>query len=267
MYITGLVIQLVVLPMGKFMERVLPTRQFSTFGFVWSLNPGPFNIKEHVCITVMANVAYPGGYATDVFVAQKMFYQQNFSLAYQVLLVLGIQIYGFSMAGLLRRWVVYPSSMLWPGAIVNSALFNTLHKNFGKSDRGHISRERFFLIVFLGSMVYYFIPGYLFTALSFFNWVCWIAPNNVTVNALFGGNGLGMSGLTFDWSMISYISSPMVTPVCSILFSFRQALIRPFSGGLKPISWCHSFSSSGSLRQSSTVCIISQWWMIPFLIV
>ncbi|KAF9023394.1 OPT superfamily oligopeptide transporter [Hymenopellis radicata] len=265
MYITGLVIQLVVLPMGKFMERVLPTRQFSTFGFVWSLNPGPFNIKEHVCVTVMANVAYPGGYATDVFVAQKMFYQQSFSLAYQVLLVLGIQIYGFSMAGLLRRWVVYPSSMLWPGAIVNSALFNTLHKNFGKSDRGHISRERFFLIVFLGALVYYFIPGYLFTALSFFNWVCWIAPNNVTVNALFGGSGLGMSGLTFDWSMISYISSPMVTPWWAeanimVSFVFFFWILAPiiyftntFNSAYLPISAYYSYDNTGSAYDASAV--------------
>ena len=31
-----------------------------------------------------------------------------------------------------------------------------------------------------------FFPGYIFQALSFFNWVCWIAPNNVVINQLFG---------------------------------------------------------------------------------
>lgn len=212
-FITGLVVQLIVLPMGRALEIILPKRKFNTFGFVWSLNPGPFNIKEHVCITVMANIAYPGGYATDIIVAQKLFYGQKLGLAYQILLVLGIEAYGFSLAGALRRLTVYPSSMIWPGAIVNSALFNTLHKNFGMRDRGHITRERFFCYVCFGAIVWFFVPGYLFTALSMFNWVCWIAPNNVTVNALFGGAGLGMSGLTFDWSMISFISSPMVTPV------------------------------------------------------
>lgn len=198
------------------MERVLPTTRFNTFGFVWSLNPGPFNIKEHVCITVMANIAYPGGYATDILVAQRLFYGQQLSFAYQILLVLGIQVFGFSLAGILRRYVVWPSSMIWPGAIVNSALFNTLHKGYGKRERGHMTREKFFFLVVFGSMFYYFLPGYLFTALSVFNWVCWIAPTNVTVNALFGSSGLGMSLLTFDWSMISYISSPLVTPVCII---------------------------------------------------
>ncbi len=216
LYITGLVIQLLSLPIGKGMERILPTTRFNTFGFVWSLNPGPFNIKEHVCITVMANIAYPGGYATDILVAQRLFYGQQLSFAYQILLVLGIQVFGFSLAGILRRYVVWPSSMIWPGAIVNSALFNTLHKGYGKRERGHMTREKFFFLVVFGSMFYYFLPGYLFTALSVFNWVCWIAPTNVTVNALFGSSGLGMSLLTFDWSMISYISSPLVTPVCII---------------------------------------------------
>jgi OPT family oligopeptide transporter len=53
----------------------------------------------------------------------------------------------------------------------------------------------------------------LFTALSVFNWVCWIAPHNSTVNSLFGySSGLGMSILTFDWAQIAYNLSPLATP-------------------------------------------------------
>lgn len=33
------VAQLLAYPAGKFLEKVLPTRQFTTFGYVWSLNP------------------------------------------------------------------------------------------------------------------------------------------------------------------------------------------------------------------------------------
>ncbi|KAJ7129141.1 OPT oligopeptide transporter [Mycena epipterygia] len=203
-FITGIVGQLISLPMGKFLEWVLPSTQFKTFNYVWSFNPGPFNIKEHVCITVMINVAYIGAYATDVLATQQMYYNQILPWSYQILLVLGTQVFGFSLGGMLRQFVVWPSSMIWPGALVNSALFNTLHKNYGKRDRGHMTRERF---------VWYWVPGYLFTALSVFNWVCWIAPNNVTVNALFGtSTGLGMSIITFDWAQISFIGSPLVTP-------------------------------------------------------
>jgi OPT family oligopeptide transporter len=49
--------------------------------------------------------------------------------------------------------------------------------------------------------------------LSVFSFVCWIAPNNVVLNQLFGvSNGLGMSVITFDWTQISWISSPLMVP-------------------------------------------------------
>lgn len=214
--VTGIVVQLVSLLLGKGLEQVLPTRKFNTFGYVWSLNPGPFTIKEHVCITVMANVIVGGIGASDIILAQKIFYKQRLSYIYQVLLALSMQTIGFSLGGMLRQFVVWPASMIWPGALVNSALFNTLHKTWGKRDGGHMTRERFFLIALFGSFAWYWLPGYLFTALSVFNWVCWIAPKNVVVNTLFGtSTGLGMGILTFDWSQIAYNGSPLVTPVCS----------------------------------------------------
>ena len=47
------------------------------------------------------------------------------------------------------------------------------------------------------------------------------------INALFGyTNGLGMGLLTFDWSMIAYTSSPLVTPV-SLIFPFSFLLPLP----------------------------------------
>jgi len=48
---------LLAFPAGKLLEAVLPSRRFTTFGYTWSLNPGKFNLKEHMVITVMANVA------------------------------------------------------------------------------------------------------------------------------------------------------------------------------------------------------------------
>jgi hypothetical protein len=44
----------------------------------------------------------------------------------------------------LRRWGLPPASgMIWPGALMNSALLNTRY-NYGKPDRGLTTRERFF---------------------------------------------------------------------------------------------------------------------------
>ncbi|KAJ7896012.1 glutathione transporter [Mycena olivaceomarginata] len=212
-FITGIVGQLVSLPAGKFLEWVLPTRTFKTGKYVWSLNPGPFNIKEHVCITTMINVAYNGAIATDVLATQHSFFGQRLPWIYQLLLILGTQTFGFSLGGCLRQFVVWPSSMIWPSTLVSSALFNTLHTTYGKRDRGHMTRQRFFFLACFGSFVWFWFPSYLFTALSIFNWVCWLAPTNVTINALFGASsGLGFSIISFDWAMISFIGSPLATP-------------------------------------------------------
>ncbi|KIO28857.1 hypothetical protein M407DRAFT_229100, partial [Tulasnella calospora MUT 4182] len=57
------------------------------------------------------------------------------------------------------------------------------------------------------------LPGYLFTALSYFSFICWIWPRNVVVNQLFGSvSGLGLNFLTFDWGQVTWIGSPLVIP-------------------------------------------------------
>ncbi|KAJ7639537.1 OPT oligopeptide transporter protein-domain-containing protein [Roridomyces roridus] len=265
-FITSIVAQLISLPMGKFLEWTLPSRQFKTLNYVWSLNPGPFNIKEHVCITTMANIAYVGAYATDVLATQQMYFKQQIPWSYQILLVLGTQFVGFSLGGMLRPYVVWPSSMIWPSALVNSALFNTLHKNYGKRDRGHMPRERFFLIVCACSFAWYWVPGYLFTALSFFSWITWIAPTNVTVNALFGSlSGLGMSVVTFDWAQISFIGSPLVVPWWATMNIMASVVIcfwfivpilyfkNAFYTAFLPISAFNTFDNTGMPYNISAV--------------
>ena len=222
--ISALIAQLVALPAGKFLEWALPTTKFKTFGFTWSLNPGPFNVKEHTVITVMANAVYSDTYATTIFSAQRVFYNQNPPVGYQLLLSLSSQMIGYAWAGIARQLLIWPASMIWPSSLVSCALLNTLNRNWGKKETKHISREKFFLFVALGGTLWYFVPGFLFTGLSVFSWACWIAPQNQTVNTLFGYNtGLGFGFLTFDWSMISWLGSPLVSPVR--LFHFLLSML------------------------------------------
>jgi hypothetical protein len=107
---------------------------------------------------------------------------------------------------------VEPASLIWPQVLITCTVLNTLHAEEEESD-GRMSRLKFFFILFGAGFAYYFLPGFLFTALSFFSWICWIKPNNIVVNQLFGtASGLGMSILTFDWSQINWLGSPLVTP-------------------------------------------------------
>ncbi|KAK0535635.1 hypothetical protein OC835_002310 [Tilletia horrida] len=210
--ISSLVTQLVAFPFGVFLAKVLPTKVFKTPVGSFTLNPGPFNIKEHTMITVMANVTAGGAYATDIIGVQRFLYNQSWGAGYQIMLVMSTQLIGFSYAGFCRRWLVWPAAMIWPAGLVQTALLSTLHHS-QQAEKGRMSRERFFLYAFLGSFFYYWFPGYIFTALSSFNWACWIAPNNVKLNQMMGvSSGLGMGILTFDWAQISYVGSPLVTP-------------------------------------------------------
>ncbi|KAJ7058464.1 small oligopeptide transporter [Mycena amicta] len=209
--VSSIVAQLLTFPLGRAWARFLPN--VSVFGI--ELNPGPFTIKEHVLITIMAGVGGPSAYATDIVAVQRVYYGQTFNFGYQWMVVMSTQLIGFSIGGIARRFLVQPPSMIWPYNLVTCALFNTLHSQqyAGVGSRGGFSRERFFYIAFAGSFCWYFFPGYIFTALSYFSWVCWIKPHNLVVNQLFGVNfGLAMGMVTFDWAQIAYIGSPLATP-------------------------------------------------------
>ncbi|EIN04185.1 OPT oligopeptide transporter [Punctularia strigosozonata HHB-11173 SS5] len=207
----GLVAQLLSFPVGRAWAKFLPNVKI--FGI--SLNPGPFTVKEHVLITIMAGVGAGSAYATDIVAVQRVYYGQIYNFGYQWMIVMSTQLIGFSIGGIARRFLVSPPSMIWPSNLVLCALFNTLHSQeyAGVGNRGGMSREKFFFLAFLASACWYVLPGYLFTALSVFNWVCWIKPNNVPLNQMFGySHGMGMSLFTFDWAQIAYIGSPLATP-------------------------------------------------------
>ncbi|KAJ0348495.1 hypothetical protein COL154_006460 [Colletotrichum chrysophilum] len=68
------VAQLLAYPLGKLWEKALPDVGFTVFGSRISLNPGPFNRKEHMLITIMANVAYNIPYTNYIIWTQVGFY-------------------------------------------------------------------------------------------------------------------------------------------------------------------------------------------------
>ncbi|PPQ78774.1 hypothetical protein CVT25_010647 [Psilocybe cyanescens] len=209
--IGGIVAQLLSFPVGRAWARYMP--DIAVFGF--PVNPGPFTIKEHVLITIMASVGATSAYATDIVAVQRVYYNQVYNFGFQWMIIMSTQLIGFSIGGISRRFLVDPPSMIWPANLVTCALFNTLHSQTyaGIGDRKGMNRERFFFYCFMGSIFYYFLPGYLFQALSVFSWVCWIAPQNIVVNQMFGYfHGMGMSLITFDWAQIAYIGSPLATP-------------------------------------------------------
>lgn len=111
------------------------------------LNPGPFNIKEHAIITIMANVSFGGGaaYATDILLSQNKFYNSDFGWGYALLLIWSTQCIGFAFGGLMRRFVVDSPSAIWPLNLVTVTFLTNMHINENHVANGwKISRLAFF---------------------------------------------------------------------------------------------------------------------------
>ncbi|KAI8678751.1 hypothetical protein NCS55_00597200 [Fusarium keratoplasticum] len=213
-----LIAQIIAWPMGHGWARFVPDREFTTFGVRWTLNPGPFNIKEHAIIVVMASVSFSVAYATDIILAQLVFYKQNFGIMFQLLLTISTQSVGYGIAGMLRKFLVYPASMIWPENLVGVTLMNAMYERNDAPDPtiigGTMHRYRWFTIVTGCAFAYYFIPGFLAQFLSIFAVATWLAPQNPVVNQLFGGQtGLSLLPITFDWTQIAgYVGSPLIPP-------------------------------------------------------
>ncbi|KAF9372444.1 hypothetical protein CPB97_001260 [Podila verticillata] len=206
------VVALVSLPMGHFMARVLPTRQFSLFGHSFSLNPGPFSIKEHVMIGIMTSVNAGNAYAVDIVLLQKVFYHDERPFIASWLLVLTTQITGFSLAGGLRHFLVRPAHMVFPSNLVYASLFRSLHHVAEEpKDANRMPRMKYFLLVALGSFCWYWLPGYIFPTIGTIAWICWIDPKNTVLSQITGSKGLGFGTIALDWSTFSAVG-PLVTP-------------------------------------------------------
>ncbi|KAG6010090.1 hypothetical protein E4U21_000123 [Claviceps maximensis] len=175
---------------------------------------GKWNEKEHACVYVSSNVAFGFAFATDVIVEQTQFYNQSAPIMYQLLLTISTQILGYGFAGMARRFLVRPSGMIWPGTLMSAAMFSTLHKQENKpADGWTISRWKFFYVVWIGAFSFYFLPGLLMPALSYFSVITWFAPKNVVIANLFGvTSGLGLFPMTFDWAQITYVGNPLLVP-------------------------------------------------------
>uniref|UniRef100_A0A7N0U9N2 Oligopeptide transporter 6 n=1 Tax=Kalanchoe fedtschenkoi TaxID=63787 RepID=A0A7N0U9N2_KALFE len=212
--VTAISAQIAVVPLGHLMARTITTRKFLE-GSRWefSLNPGPFNVKEHVLITIFANSGAGSVYATHILTAVKLLYKRNLTFIPALLLMLTTQMLGFGWAGLFRNYLVEPGEMWWPSNLVQVSLFRALHDK-AKRPKGSVTRTQFFVIVLLTSFAYYIFPGYLFLMLTSVSWVCWIAPGSVLVQQLGSGmNGLGLGSFGADWSVIaSYLGSPLASP-------------------------------------------------------
>ncbi|KAK7350968.1 hypothetical protein VNO77_10063 [Canavalia gladiata] len=265
--VTSISAQIAVVPIGHFMARTLPTRIFfKDTPFQFSLNTGPFNIKEHVLITIFANSGAGTVYATHILSAVKLMYKRKLEFLPAVLLMLTTQVLGFGWAGQFRNFLVEPGEMWWPSNMVQVSLFSALHEK-DKRPKGGTTRTQFFLLVLISGLAYYVFPGYLFSMLTSFSWVCWLAPKSILIQQLGSGmEGLGIGSFGIDWSTISsYLGSPLASPwfaTANVAVGFFLVMyvmtptaywLNAYNAKTFPIFSSRLFMGNGSLYDISTI--------------
>lgn len=215
------VVQLFLFPCGKLLEWILPAWNVKIWKWSFNLNPGPWTNKEQMLATLCYSVS--GG---AIYVSWNLhnlmldrYYGVNWvDFGYQVLLTLSTNFLGLGLAGIVRKFVVYPVNCLWPSILPTIALNRALcqPEQKSKTNGWTISSFWFFMATFWGSFVYFWIPDYLFTALSTFNWLAWIKPDNFNLATVTGSQtGLGINPITtFDWNVMNW-NGPLNIPFFS----------------------------------------------------
>ncbi|KAL1566959.1 oligopeptide transporter [Salvia divinorum] len=217
--------QIVTLPIGRFMARVLPMTTFVVpfTGWSFSLNPGPFTIKEHVLITIFANCGAGGIYALSIVTIVKALYHRPLNPLAAWLLVQTTQMLGYGWAGIFRRILVDSPYMWWPGNMTSISLFRTMHEEDVRK-KGGLSRQQFFVMVFVTSFAYYVVPSYFFPLISSISVLCYIWKDSILVQQLGSGlQGMGIGSFALDWTTANMVGDPISTPgfaIVNVLIGF-----------------------------------------------
>ncbi len=232
-HVGGHVAQLLAYPFGRAAAAWLPDWGVTVFGVRHSLNPGPFSKKEHMLITIMSSIGGGAPYTNLIIWVQYLpqYFNQRYagSFGYQILIGLATNYIGYGLAGVCRRFLVWPSYCVWPTSLVTMALNNAFHEGVSVPVMGpwkrliSITRLRFFMYAFGAMFIYFWLPNTLFQALSIFNWISWIDPWNVKLNSVVGfNNGLGLNPLpTFDYNNILHGGAdPLMLPFFTTLNKF-----------------------------------------------
>ncbi|XP_014502634.1 oligopeptide transporter 1 isoform X1 [Vigna radiata var. radiata] len=220
LYVSSVSAQIISLPLGKFMARTLPTKAY-VFPFTkwsFSLNPGPFTLKEHALITIFASAGSSGVYAINIITIVKAFYHRSIHPIAAFLLALSTQMLGYGWAGIFRKFLVDSPYMWWPSNLVQVSLFRAFHEK-EKRPKGGNTRLQFFLLVFVSSFAYYIIPGYLFPGIATISWVCLVWKKSILAQQIGSGlGGLGIGSFGFDWNTVAgFLGTPLATPGFAII--------------------------------------------------
>lgn len=215
-------VQLLAWGMGDVMARYLPKRQFNIFGYKCSLNPGPWNAKEHALIVVAYWGSCYTAYGLGPLSAMELYFDRKVNAGWGILFLLSSQMIGYGFAGIFRDILVRPPKIYYPGILPNVALFNAMHRNPSVTKKS----LAFFGYVAVATFVWEWFPEYIFPLLASLPLICWMGHGNPIAYVLGSGSyGFGILDLSLDWNYISGVLAPMYTPLWASMNQVRQSRV------------------------------------------
>ncbi|SJL04672.1 related to OPT1-high-affinity glutathione transporter [Armillaria ostoyae] len=206
--------------LGTGMAGLIPSS-----GYWRYLNPGPFNIKEHTAIVIMASTASNIALAMENIAAMDLFYDLHLNSAVAIFQIFSTQMIGYGIAGLLRTLLVYPTYAFYPSYISVVNLLQSLHF----SGTLNAKKRKFFWIVFAAIFFWEWIPQYPFPLLTAISVIC-LADNgrHEFVRNLFGAGssneGIGLFSFGLSWTLITQ-GFPLVWPLQTQVNSYIGMLL------------------------------------------
>jgi OPT family oligopeptide transporter len=221
---------------GQWLADWLPAKTihvpFTKFKF--SLNPGPWSAKENVLVTVAAASGATSNAAWGPISLAQLYYNTRIPAAACLFFMWAIVYLGYAMAALARQFLLYDPIYVWPYSLMQTAVFETLHKSARDSSLAKKQKLLFFS-TFIFIILWQFLPEFVFPMLSSLSFLCWVAPRNAVANFIGAGiGGMGFLNLSLDWANISNqtLTSPMIVPfwttvVLTVAFVFNCWVLMP----------------------------------------
>lgn len=190
---------------GHWMARVLPHRRVGFGVFSFSLNPGPYSIKETALITITAKSGATGNLATNALALVELYFDVKVPPVAAMLFMWAIVFTGYSFAAIARRVVSYDPHFTWPQSLMQTALLRSqdMASSSGLTS-GSTSTMKVFIYCVVGLALWQMLPEFLFPMTSSVAVLCYMAPRSHVVNFIgLGLGGMGFMNLLFDWANIT----------------------------------------------------------------
>ncbi|KAG7929552.1 hypothetical protein KL925_000294 [Ogataea polymorpha] len=149
-------------PAGRWLARVLPRTTVNLLGFRFSLNPGPWSIKESVLVTLTAASGATGNQGTAGLSLSEIYYDRKVHPLVALVFMYSIVWTGYSFGAIARNFVLYEPQFVWPKALMQTSLFKAQEHAGSQSN----SQMRVFTVGLVSLFVWQFFPEFVFPLTS-----------------------------------------------------------------------------------------------------